>query len=923
MLLQGFFYFRHSCYSYRSDSIHTEPTEMHVYFLLRFHTQYGQTLWMTIDPDTRNGESRARDVALQYLDKDFWELKLEIPSTQKVLHYTYFLKTPEGIIVNEGETCRQLLIDGKKISSIEIIDTWNYAGEYENTFYTAPFGNVLFKKNHKEKKEKALHKNGQVFRVKAPLLKKNEVLTLCGSGKSLGNWKTVDPLLMSKTGDWWTIHTDIPGSEFPLTYKYGVYNISKNDFVRFEDGANRFITGTTTEEKILVIHDGFVHLPNNTFKGAGIAIPVFGLRTKNGLGIGEFNDLKLLVDWAKATDLKMIQLLPVNDTTATYKRSDSYPYAAISAFALHPAYINLEAVAGKNYADQLDSLKKVQKKLNKKEAVDYEMVMKVKSGVLKAIYEMAGEDVLQSKDFKAFFEDNKHWLIPYSVFCYLRDKNKTIEFCKWKAHAVFSEKDITKLLTPGSASFKTIGYHYFVQYHLHTQLKDATNYAHKNGIVVKGDIPIGIYRNACDAWVAPELYNLDTYAGAPPDDFAVKGQNWSLPTYNWKKMQKNGYGWWKQRFAQMSNYFDAFRIDHILGFFRIWSIPVESIEGIMGYFVPAIPVHISEFGQNTIPFNYNRYCSPYITNEVLNEIFGGLTEQVKNEFVSVKEDGAYQMLPEFSTQRKVEEYFTSKEITEENKKLKQGLFDLLSNLIMFEEKDSQQTRFHFRIAMDATLSFKYLPADVQYKLKQLYTNYFYKRQDDFWYREAMQKLPQLKHTTQMMICGEDLGMVPHCVPDVMQQLGMLSLEIQRMPKKTGIEFFQPNDAPYLSVITPSTHDMSTIRGWWEEDRTKTQHFYNNILQQWGEAPHFCEAWINRAVILQHLNSPAMWSVFQMQDLLGMSEMLRRKNPHDERINIPADPNHYWNYRMHISLEDLLKQKEFNEELRGYIEHSGR
>lgn len=905
------------------NQFHTEPTEMHLHFLLRFQTQYGQTLFMTIDPDTQNGETRAKDVVLQYLNKDFWELKLEIPPTQKQFRYTYFLKTAEGIIVNEGETCRQLLIAGEKTDSIEIIDTWNYAGEYENTFYTSPFKNVLFKKHHKEKKEKTLPKSGQLFRVKAPLLKKNEVVALCGSGRAMGNWDTVDPLLLSKTGDWWTIHTDIPASEFPLTYKYGVYNISKNDFVKFEGGANRFIEWEPSDEKVLVLHDGFVHLPNNTFKGAGVAIPVFGLRTKNGLGIGEFTDLGLLVDWAKKTGLKMIQLLPINDTTATYKKSDSYPYAAISAFALHPAYINLEAVAGKDYADQLESLKKVHKKLNKEEAVDYELVMKVKTGVLKEIYEMAGEELLQSGDFKDFFEDNKHWLTPYAAFCYLRDKNKTIEFCKWKNYSVYNESEIAKLLKDGSASFKAIGFHYFVQYHLHTQLKEAANYAHKNGIVLKGDLPIGIYRNACDAWVAPELYNLDTYAGAPPDDFAVKGQNWSLPTYNWKKMQKDGYSWWKQRFAQMSNYFDAFRIDHILGFFRIWSIPAESMEGIMGRFVPAIPVHISEFGQNTIPFNYDRYCTPYITDEILNEVFGELSEQIKNEFVFRKDDGNYQLLPEFSTQRKVEDHFSTKEITEENKKLKQGLFDLVSNLVLFEEKDTQQTRFHFRIAMDSTLSFKYLPADVQYKLKQLYTNYFYQRQDDFWYREAMQKLPQLKHTTQMMICGEDLGMVPHCVPDVMQQLGMLSLEIQRMPKKAGLEFFQPNDAPYLSVITPSTHDMSTIRGWWEEDRTKTQHFYNHILQQWGEAPYFCEAWINRAIILQHLNSPAMWSVFQMQDLLGMSETLRRDNPQDERINVPADPNHYWNYRMHISLEDLLKQKEFNEELRGYIEHSGR
>jgi 4-alpha-glucanotransferase len=869
------------------------------------------------------GEQEIKELKLNYLSNEAWGLEIDTAPGQKYFQYNYFLKTKEGIIVNEGETTRQINLDKATVAAIDIIDTWNHAGEYENTFFTAPFSEVLFSGYHKEKKDKSKLDGGQLFRVKAPLLKKNEALVICGSGNTLGKWDTVHPHILHKSGDWWYVHLNVPASEFPLTYKYGVYNIAKNDFVRFEDGQNRFLNIKPIEGSSTLVHDGFVHLPNNTFRGAGVAIPVFGLRSKNGLGIGEFNDLKLLVDWAKKTGLKLIQLLPINDTTATYTKSDSYPYAAISAFALHPIYINLEAVAGKEYADQLESLGKMQKKLNKETGVDYEMVMKVKAGVLNEIYELAAEDVFETEDYKSFFETNKHWLVPYAIFCYLRDKNNTIEFGKWKTHKTYNEKETAKLLAEGSGSYKAISFHYFVQYHLHTQLKEATDYAHEKGIVVKGDIPIGIYRNACDAWMEPELYNLDTYAGAPPDDFAVKGQNWSLPTYNWKKMQEDGYKWWKQRFAQMSNYFDAFRIDHILGFFRIWSIASENIEGIMGRFVPAIAINVSEFEQNSIPFDYKRYCEPYITDEVLNEYFGGLSEYVKEEFITRGEDGILSLKPGFSTQKKVQEYFCTKEITEVNKQLKEGLFNLISNIILFEEPGSQQTSFHFRIAMEDTASFKNLPYDVQQKLKGLYVNYFFKRQDDFWYREAMQKLPQLKHTTNMMICGEDLGMVPHCVPDVMQQLGMLSLEIQRMPKKTGIEFFHPNDAPYLSVITPSTHDMSTIRGWWEEDRQQTQHFYNNILQQWGEAPYFCEAWVNRAIVLQHLNSPAMWSVFQLQDILGMSESLRRENPHEERINIPADSNHYWNFRMHLTLEELLKQKEFNEELRGYIDHAGR
>jgi 4-alpha-glucanotransferase len=374
----------------------------------------------------------------------------------------------------------------------------------------------------------------------------------------------------------------------------------------------------------------------------------------------------------------------------------------------------------------------------------------------------------------------------------------------------------------------------------------------------------------------------------------------------------------------MSDYFDAFRIDHILGFFRIWSIPANAVQGIMGRFVPCQPVHINEFEDNGIWFDHTRFCQPFINDHVIDELFGlELSDIVKNDFLIPNETGGYDLKPAFQTQRQVEEYFLKLEESNESEHIKQGLYTLIGNVIFFEEEGSQRQHFHFRISMETTATFRHLVPHLQEKLRALYVNYFYHRQDIFWKKEAMNKLPRLKAATNMLVCGEDLGMVPHCVPEVMTQLGILSLEIQRMPKDPLKEFFLPNDAPYLSVITPSTHDMSTLRGWWEENRERTQHFYNHVLGQWGDAPYYCESWINRAIILQHLYSPAMWSIFQLQDILGMSETLRRENPHDERINNPANPKNYWQYRMHIPLEDLIKESSFNEELAGYVYNSGR
>ncbi len=898
---------------------------MKLQFYLRFFTQFGQSLWVSGNTDELGNNDPANALPLNYLNDEFWHTSIEIKrkELQNTISYKYILKNTDGEFLYEWGHDRQINVFRKDLQEVQLVDTWNHAGEYENAFYSDAFNKVLLLGNQSKNKIIADKDFTHVFKVKAPLLRKNEVVCLLGNTERMSNWSESELVLLGKDGNWWTVKLDLSGCSFPVAYKYGVYNTKEKKFVCHEEGNNRLLYSDAAKKKVSILHDGFVHLPNNTWKGAGMAIPVFSLRSKNSFGVGEFADIKLLVDWAKATGLKLIQLLPVNDTMSTKSWMDSYPYAAISAFALHPLYINLLKVAGKEFARQISSLKPKQKQLNELPVVDYEEVMKFKFSVLKELYEVMGKNCFESDDYKQFFKHNKHWLESFAAFCFFREKYGSSNYEEWKTNEKYDKAEIEKLCSAKSHVFKEIGFYYFIQYHLHVQLKEAVDYAHKKGIVLKGDIPIGISRNSCDAWMEPELYNMNWQAGAPPDDFTVVGQNWSFPTYNWKKMQEGDFAWWKQRFEQMSNYFDAFRIDHILGFFRIWSIPANAVQGIMGRFVPCLPVHINEFGENGIWFDYQRYCRPFITDEVLNEQFGEQAEYVKEKFLVPNESGGYELELKYETQQLVENHFSTFEETEENSKLKLGLFDLISNVILFDEEDSQGQKFHFRISMEKTSSFRHLDYHVQEKLKELYTNYFYRRQDDFWFKEAMHKLPQLKAATNMLVCGEDLGMVPHCVSDVMQQLGILSLEIQRMPKDPKKEFFHPNDAPYMSVIMPSTHDMSTIRGWWEDNRERTQHFYNHVLGQWGDAPQYCEAWINRSVVMQHLYSPAMWSIFQLQDILGMSETLRRENPHEERINNPANPKNYWQYRMHISLEELIKQKEFNEELKGYVTHSGR
>ncbi|WP_262919089.1 4-alpha-glucanotransferase [Niabella hibiscisoli] len=570
-----------------------------------------------------------------------------------------------------------------------------------------------------------------VFSIKAPLINKDEVVCLLGDSDDLGKWNTETPVLLKFDGEQWVAALQLSNVQFPIAYKYGVYDRAQGQFKSFEAGGNRICFEPAAPGERALLQDGFIRTKDDQWRGSGIAIPVFSLRSKEGLGVGEFSDLKLLADWAVKTGLKLIQILPINDTTATNTWVDSYPYAAISAFALHPVYINLDAIEGKKSKELKDTIKTRRKQLNELAHIDYEAVMQCKMATLKELYKEHGAVCRESSDYKAFFETNQQWLKPYAAFCYLRDKFSSPNPQEWETNSVYEEAKINLFFDANSEAQEQVNFYCYIQYQLHLQLSDAVAYAHKKGLVMKGDIPIGVYRYGADAWVAPELYKMDVQAGAPPDDFAVKGQNWGFPTYNWTRMQEDGFAWWKERFRQMSYYFDAFRIDHILGFFRIWSIPVNAVQGIMGSFDPCIPVQVNEFGERGIWFDYERFCLPYITDNILRELFREKADHVKAHFLQKQGPQQYVLRPAFDTQKKVETHFKGL-ADSESILLRDGLFDLISNVILFEQEGTGKTAFHFRIALDQTSSFRYLPPQAKEKIWALYVDYFYRRQNDFW-----------------------------------------------------------------------------------------------------------------------------------------------------------------------------------------------
>lgn len=884
---------------------------MKLTFRVRFYTHLGESLYL--NHPLPGGGDAVRAVPLRFFNDEFWEVSLDWPpSANERISYDYLLKKEDGSIVQDWGRDRALAPLEFGRDELLVIDSWNNAGAAENVFYTEPFQKVLLAKDFTEVRAPAPPEATHTFRVKTPLLKKGQTLCLCGDGP-LGNWDTAKPILLSRLAGEsnFIARVNLRGQKLPIAYKYGVFDVEKNSFVRFEDDANRVLDESMSCTGHTIINDGFARLPLEPWRGAGVAIPVFSLRSERSFGVGEFLDLKALADWGKDAGLKLIQVLPVNDTTVNYTRSDSYPYSAISAFALHPIYINLAAVASTENRKLLAALEPQRQLLNGLDAVDYEAVIKAKLAFLRQIFPSQKAATFSEQEYKTFLKENEHWLVPYAAFCFLRDKFGTADTARWPEHSKYDARKIAALAKDND----DIAFHLFVQFHLHRQLQEATAYARAAGMIVKGDIAIGVSRHGADVWQEPELFRTDKQAGAPPDAFAAKGQNWGFPTYNWPRMEADGFAWWKRRFMQMRHYFDAFRIDHILGFFRIWSIPSHAVEGILGHFVPTLPVEAAELSALGIPGD--RLTGPYITAAMLRKVFGDNSEMVRNTFLQSNADGTFALKPEFATQWQVEHYFAAQE--RRDALLQTGVFDLISNVILFEIEG----KFHFRFDMEQTASFKELPRDAQLKLRELYVDYFFRRQEDFWKQEALRKLPALKRVTNMLICGEDLGLVPSSVPVVMRDLGLLSLEIQRMPKKMGQEFSRPADAPYLSVVTPSTHDMSTIRGWWLEDAALTQKFFNQELSQPGPAPTDAGPEIVRTVVRQHLESPAMWSIFQLQDVMGMDGPLRRSDVQAERINIPADPKHYWRYRMHLTLEQLRKAGSLNAELRRLVRESGR
>ena len=890
---------------------------MTVQFNIEYKAMFGEQIVVNIQT-----EEGGLKLPLETTDGERWACDWGVESPEKSYTYYYSVEREGRAVKTEWLMIKhQLDVNAKKAAVYTLYDHWKAMPE-DAFLYSSAFTDCI---NHQAPQEMKPETGSKIVRliVRAPQLRDGERLGVLGADKALGAWDVQKILPMTQhTYNEWVADIDathLEGSH--LEFKFVAFRNAKNELL-WEASMNRTVDLPEMKAGELVSYEldqAFFALYNR--KLAGTLVPVFSLRTRKSAGIGDFGDLKVMIDFVASTGQKVLQLLPVNDTTITHTWTDSYPYSCISVFAIHPQYANLHALPELKDAKARAEAEKTRAELNALDKIDYEKVNDFKINYLRQIFNQEGEKMMKTAEYKAFFQDTKQWLVPYAQYSYLRDKNGTADFNQWSDHQVWDEVERKALTDPKTAAYKNVAFFYFVQFVLDRQMQEAHEHAKAKGVILKGDIPIGVNRNGCDVWMEPKYFNLNGQAGAPPDDFSANGQNWGFPTYNWFEMLKDGCQWWNRRFQNMARYFDAYRIDHVLGFFRIWEIPVSSVHGLLGQFAPALAMSREEIESYGLHFQEDRFTRPFITDWVLDRVFHERAGEVKEKYLDRLDDERYQMKPEVDTQRKVEALFA--DATDEKELwLRDGLYALISD-VLFVRDHTNPGVFHPRISAQLDFIYESLYDNDKAAFNRLYNDYFYRRNNQFWYQEAMKKLPKLVQATRMLVCAEDLGMVPDCVPWVMDELKILSLELQSMPKDPSVKFGHLSRNPYRSVCTISSHDMPTLRMWWDENIQRTQEYYNTMLYRQGPAPHPLPGWLASDIISRHLTSPSMLCILSIQDWLATDEALRLPDANAERINIPANPKHYWRYRMHLNIEDLAADKRFVQNITEMISQSGR
>ena len=894
---------------------------MKLNFSVNYRTAWGESVHVVIEYVCFDGARKRQDILMNTGDGENWNVETALVESRHkgISHLTYYyqIEAQDGYVLRREWDIVPRMLACSDGHDYRFYDQWR-ATPLVNHLFSIAFlvaeGRAI---DNEQVVPLPTFRRTAVFRIMAPQLPEGKTVALCGNHPSVGSWSPSRYLPMQYAGQSvWTVAVNVEVIHEPLKYKFVVVDNATRALEEWEEGDDRMADfDKMPDGEVRVLDGGLLRKREKMWKVAGVVVPVFALRSDKSCGVGDFGDLKLFVDWAASVGLRMIQLLPVNDTTMQHNWNDSYPYNTISVNALHPQYIDLESAGVLSNEGSMTDYRRRRSELNNLSFTDYEAVEKVKTDYLRQLFDEREESLAGDLAYASFKKENEDWLKPYAAFCILRDKYKTARFTDWKDDAVYDRRKVDIIVKQREAEYIS-----WIQYLLHVQLKEAAEYAKSKNITFMADIPIGISSDSVEAWSEGNIFNLDMQAGSMPDKSNSHGQNWCFPTYNWDAMMKDGCRWWQKRLARMERYFGAVRIDHVLGFFRIWEIPRNSVDALLGHFSPAMPLSPADINSRGLTFRHDFMTKPFVNWRVLTKLFGIHADYVRNTYLVEKEYGLFELRSEFDTQRKIFNAFNGRN-DENSVWIRDGLCRLVSN-VLFVEDSRWHNMFHPRVRAYNAPVFEALTSEERQAYMSIYNDYFYERHNGLWGALAYRKLASVLQRTKMLVTAEDLGLLPGCVQPTLDSLRILTLEVQTLPKQHGVEFSYLEANPYLSVATISTHDMPPMRLWWQERPESAQHYYKERMQKEGRAPQALTTTLAEEILTRHVYSPSMLCLISLQDWLAMDTM-RNPDPRSERINIPGDSFNHWSYRMHVTIGQLLDNEPLNRKIRTMVERSMR
>ena len=644
----------------------------------------------------------------------------------------------------------------------------------------------------------------------------------------------------------------------------------------------------------------------------GVVVPVGALRTKNGIGVGEFCDLAEFALLCKKMKIGLIQILPVNDTGY-----ESSPYASLTAFGLHPLYLSIEELVEYGSADKAvkDRLKTAKDKFESSKRFSPYLIMKEKKEICEEIFNANKTDIIKSAKNGALSEwiGKNPWVKEYAVFRRLKEINELKSWKEWKEYREVSAQDIDKLWEDEKLKDEHI-FWVWIQQALDAQFSKASKAVNDAGIILEGDLPILMNDDSCDVWANREIFHMELCAGAPPDMYSPGGQRWGFPIYNWEAQEKDNFSFWRQRQALAEKYYQAYRIDHVLGFFRIWAGSQLDNSSALGRFVPYTPITSGDLKKLGFDKNRIRWVTlPHIpTGEIwdaLKNNWGGPYSE--NELKSAAE----RIFSKALTRVNNEELWNFKKKIRGEKDIDAlGLHPAIRNYLYGKWKD--------RVFIEYSKS-KFFPV-WYYRNSKAYNTFSKeekenleallekrrKRSEKIWEKQGMKLLSLLIESSSMLPCAEDLGAVPPCVPKVLTKLKILGLRVTRWFRewdRDGQPYIPFAEYPQLSVCTPAVHDSSTVRQWWEKEADQGQF---SAFIGVPSLPKVYNPGTAKIILSKAASARSRFRVFQIQDLLHLSNNWYSKKPEDERINVPGTFDDFnWAYRLPALIKDIAKDKE--------------